>query len=166
MRERRHLLRSSDLLTIHRRFLNSRSASSRTAAARARSHLFTSRGLTGCKDGVAQVQVAADFVKKRRAGSQSCIGGARHVAVPAVSKASKREVMSLTSAGAIGGGFWGMLIGLIFLNLLLGAAVGAGRSPRSSRGSARASPSGCGQRGKSPRGPIVSPSLPPTGRAW
>jgi uncharacterized membrane protein len=35
------------------------------------------------------------------------------------------QAISLTSAGAVGGGFWGMLIGLIFLNPLLGAAVGA-----------------------------------------
>lgn len=35
------------------------------------------------------------------------------------------QATSLTSAGAIGGGFWGMLIGLIFLNPLLGAAIGA-----------------------------------------
>jgi uncharacterized membrane protein len=35
------------------------------------------------------------------------------------------QAMSLTSAGAVGGGFWGMLIGLIFLNPLLGAAMGA-----------------------------------------
>jgi len=35
------------------------------------------------------------------------------------------QATNLTSAGAIGGGFWGMLIGLIFLNPLLGAAVGA-----------------------------------------
>ncbi len=35
------------------------------------------------------------------------------------------QAVSLTSAGAIGGGFWGMLIGLIFLNPLLGAAIGA-----------------------------------------
>src|SRR5262245_1326275 len=35
------------------------------------------------------------------------------------------QAMTLTSAGAIGGGFWGMLIGLIFLNPLVGAAVGA-----------------------------------------
>jgi uncharacterized membrane protein len=35
------------------------------------------------------------------------------------------QAMSLTSVGAVGGGFWGMLIGLIFLNPLLGAAVGA-----------------------------------------
>ena len=30
------------------------------------------------------------------------------------------------AAGAVGGAFWGMLIGLIFLNPLLGMAVGAG----------------------------------------
>lgn len=35
------------------------------------------------------------------------------------------QAVSLTSAGAIGGGFWGMLIGFLFLNPLLGAAVGA-----------------------------------------
>jgi uncharacterized membrane protein len=32
------------------------------------------------------------------------------------------QIVNLTSAGAVGGGFWGMLIGLIFLNPLLGAA--------------------------------------------
>lgn len=36
------------------------------------------------------------------------------------------QAVNLTAAGAVGGGFWGMLIGLIFLNPLLGAAVGAG----------------------------------------
>jgi uncharacterized membrane protein len=35
------------------------------------------------------------------------------------------QSVSLTSAGALGGGFWGMLIGLIFLNPLAGAAIGA-----------------------------------------
>lgn len=35
------------------------------------------------------------------------------------------QVYNLTAAGAIQGGFWGTLIGLIFLNPLLGAAVGA-----------------------------------------
>jgi uncharacterized membrane protein len=35
------------------------------------------------------------------------------------------QAVNLTAAGAIGGGFWGMLIGLIFLNPLVGAAVGA-----------------------------------------
>jgi uncharacterized membrane protein len=36
------------------------------------------------------------------------------------------QAVNLTSAGAWGGGFWGMLIGMIFLNPLLGAAIGAG----------------------------------------
>ena len=36
------------------------------------------------------------------------------------------QAQNLTAAGAISGGFWGMLIGVIFLNPLLGAAVGAG----------------------------------------
>lgn len=35
------------------------------------------------------------------------------------------QAASLTSAGAVGGGFWGLLVGLIFLNPLLGAAIGA-----------------------------------------
>ena len=36
------------------------------------------------------------------------------------------QAVSLTAAGAVGGGFWGLLIGLIFLNPLLGAMLGAG----------------------------------------
>lgn len=35
------------------------------------------------------------------------------------------QAMNLTAAGAVGGGFWGTLVGLIFLNPLVGAAVGA-----------------------------------------
>lgn len=35
------------------------------------------------------------------------------------------QAVHLTAAGAVGGGFWGMLIGMVFLNPLLGAAVGA-----------------------------------------
>jgi len=41
-------------------------------------------------------------------------------------KTKLHQAVSLTRAGAVGGGFWGMLIGLLFLNPLLGAAVGAG----------------------------------------
>jgi len=37
-----------------------------------------------------------------------------------------RQAINLTAAGALGGGFWGTLVGLLFLNPLLGAAVGAG----------------------------------------
>jgi uncharacterized membrane protein len=36
-----------------------------------------------------------------------------------------RQALNLTTAGAIGGGFWGSLVGLLFLNPILGAAVGA-----------------------------------------
>jgi uncharacterized membrane protein len=41
-------------------------------------------------------------------------------------KVKLHQAVNLTAAGAVGGGFWGMLIGMIFLNPLLGAAVGAG----------------------------------------
>jgi uncharacterized membrane protein len=35
------------------------------------------------------------------------------------------QAVNLTAAGAVGGGFWGMLLGLLFLNPFLGAAIGA-----------------------------------------
>jgi uncharacterized membrane protein len=35
------------------------------------------------------------------------------------------QAVSLTAAGAVSGGFWGSLIGLMFLNPLLGLAMGA-----------------------------------------
>jgi uncharacterized membrane protein len=40
-------------------------------------------------------------------------------------KVKLHQAVNLTAAGAVGGGFWGTLIGLIFLNPLLGLAVGA-----------------------------------------
>ncbi len=40
-------------------------------------------------------------------------------------KTKLHQAVNLTAAGAVGGGFWGMLIGLLFLNPLLGAAAGA-----------------------------------------
>jgi uncharacterized membrane protein len=40
-------------------------------------------------------------------------------------KVKLHQAVNLTAAGAISGGFWGSLIGLIFLNPLLGLAVGA-----------------------------------------
>jgi uncharacterized membrane protein len=48
-------------------------------------------------------------------------------------KVKLHQAMNLTSAGAVGGGFWGMLIGLVFLNPLLGAAIGAGAGALSGR---------------------------------
>ena len=40
-------------------------------------------------------------------------------------KVRLHEAVNLTAAGALSGGFWGMLIGMIFLNPLLGMAMGA-----------------------------------------
>jgi uncharacterized membrane protein len=40
-------------------------------------------------------------------------------------KVKLHQTVNLTAAGALRGGFWGSLIGLIFLNPLLGFAVGA-----------------------------------------
>ena len=41
-------------------------------------------------------------------------------------KAQLHQPVNLTAAGAVGGGFWGLLIGMLFLNPLLGLAIGAG----------------------------------------
>ena len=41
-------------------------------------------------------------------------------------KVKLRQMHTLTAAGALGGGFWGLLIGLIAVHPLLGLAVGAG----------------------------------------
>jgi uncharacterized membrane protein len=39
-------------------------------------------------------------------------------------KVKLNQAINLTAAGAMSGGFWGLLIGIIFLNPLLGVAVG------------------------------------------
>jgi uncharacterized membrane protein len=41
-------------------------------------------------------------------------------------KVKLNQAVNLTAMGAVSGGFWGSLIGLIFLNPLIGLAVGAG----------------------------------------
>lgn len=41
-------------------------------------------------------------------------------------KVQLHQAVNLTAAGAVGGMFWGTLIGMLFLNPLLGAALGAG----------------------------------------
>jgi uncharacterized membrane protein len=41
------------------------------------------------------------------------------------SKVKLHQAVNLTALGAVSGGFWGTLIGMIFLNPILGAAVGA-----------------------------------------
>ncbi len=44
---------------------------------------------------------------------------------PAADDIQLHQAVNLTAAGAVGGGFWGTLVGLLFLNPLIGAAVGA-----------------------------------------
>ena len=41
-------------------------------------------------------------------------------------KVKLHQAMNLTASGAVGGSFWGLLIGTLFLNPLAGAAIGAG----------------------------------------
>lgn len=48
-------------------------------------------------------------------------------------KTKLHQAVSLTGAGAVYGGFWGMLMGLLFLNPLLGFAVGAGAGALAAR---------------------------------
>jgi uncharacterized membrane protein len=48
-------------------------------------------------------------------------------------KIKLHQTVNLTAVGAVGGTFWGMLIGMIFFNPLLGAAVGAGAGALSGR---------------------------------
>ena len=43
------------------------------------------------------------------------------------------QLVSMTTVGAASGGMWGALIGLLFLNPLLGAAIGAGAGALSGR---------------------------------
>jgi uncharacterized membrane protein len=47
-------------------------------------------------------------------------------------KVKLHQPVNLTAAGALSGTFWGSLIGLLFLNPLLGAAIGAGSGALSS----------------------------------
>jgi len=41
-------------------------------------------------------------------------------------KVQLHQAVNLAAVGAVGGGFWGMFVGLLFMNPLLGAAIGAG----------------------------------------
>jgi len=49
-----------------------------------------------------------------------------YVTKNAEGKYKLHQSVNLPIIGAVSGGFWGMLIGLLFLNPLLGAAIGAG----------------------------------------
>ncbi|MEM1130400.1 MAG: DUF1269 domain-containing protein [Pseudomonadota bacterium] len=47
------------------------------------------------------------------------------IAVKGADGVKLNQMVNLTASGAAGGGFWGLLIGLIFMNPLLGVAAGA-----------------------------------------
>jgi uncharacterized membrane protein len=53
------------------------------------------------------------------------LGDAAVAVKDASGKVKLHQAVNMTAAGAVSGGFWGTLIGLIFLNPLLGLAVGA-----------------------------------------
>lgn len=48
-------------------------------------------------------------------------------------KIKLHQAANLTATGAVSGGFWGLLIGALFFNPLLGAAIGAGAGALSGR---------------------------------
>ena len=51
-------------------------------------------------------------------------------------KVKLNQLMNTTAAGAAGGSFWGLLVGVLFLNPLLGVAAGAAQR-RDRRGADR-----------------------------
>jgi uncharacterized membrane protein len=53
------------------------------------------------------------------------IGDAAIAVKTADGKVKLNQLMNMTAAGAAGGSFWGLLIGVLFLNPLLGVAAGA-----------------------------------------
>ena len=53
------------------------------------------------------------------------IGDAAIAVKTATGKVKLNQLMNTTAAGAAGGSFWGLLIGVLFLNPLLGVAAGA-----------------------------------------
>ena len=63
-------------------------------------------------------------------------------------KVKLHQAQNLTALGAVSGGFWGMLIGLIFLSPLLGAMVGAGAAE------------GAWREHLCPEGTVIVPELP------
>lgn len=48
-------------------------------------------------------------------------------------KVALHQAVNMTATGAVGGAFWGALVGLLFLNPLLGMAAGAGAGAISGR---------------------------------
>ena len=70
-------------------------------------------------------EVRLDFIKMQKSYLVSLEDAVIAEKKPNV-KIKLHQMYNLTASGAVGGGFWGTLIGLIFMNPLLGLVVGAG----------------------------------------
>lgn len=70
-------------------------------------------------------QVRLDFLKLQREYLVELEDAVVAVRKPD-GKVKLRQMYNLPAGGAVSGGFWGLLIGLIFLNPLLGAVIGVG----------------------------------------
>lgn len=75
----------------------------------------------------------------------------------ATGKVHRSQAFNLITAGAVGCGFWGTLVGLLFLNPLLGAAVGAGVGAASRALLISASTTRWGETSVTPCLPVVPP---------
>ena len=72
----------------------------------------------------AQARGTLDVVAKAQSGYLARLEDACIVTRDADGKAHLHQMMNTTLAGGAGGAFWGTLIGLLFLNPLIGLAVG------------------------------------------
>jgi len=81
--------------------------------------------VVGCPTFAEAEQVRRELVELQKAALVA-LETAVVVEHGAESRVHLHQALKLITAGAVGGGFWGTLVGLLFLNPLLGAAVGAG----------------------------------------
>ena len=76
-------------------------------------------------------EAKAEEVREKILGMQKDylidIGDAAIATKTDTGKVKLNQLMNTTAAGAAGGSFWGLLVGVLFLNPLLGVAVGARR---------------------------------------
>lgn len=74
----------------------------------------------------ASAQQAVDTMKRLQAQQLIQVDDAAIVTRDKNGKPRIKQSQDLVGAGALGGAFWGLLIGLLFFIPLLGAAIGAG----------------------------------------
>ena len=76
-------------------------------------------------DSEQQAEEGRDLVLQMSKDYLIDIGDACIAVKNADGKVKLNQLMNMTAAGAAGGSFWGLLIGVLFLNPLLGVAAGA-----------------------------------------